>query len=245
MSRFKAALIIFAAVAVALASAASALTSPEPSAGRGVVMFIGDSNITLGAGSITYRSTFSAHRDTAYTPVFEARPGAGLRTSNCAFVGVSTCTAASDYWEKRLPSTLSRVSPAAIVVNLGVNDTTEAGTATTRGYSYYGKKIDEFMKLLPTGVPVFWTNLPCAQIVSGSPSRDEGCKRVNYAIGLAPSRWGNLTVINWSSALNLLSVASPNTKYFADSLHIHYSPTGYTKWTDAVLAVLDQKVLER
>ena len=70
--------------------------------------------------------------------------------------------ASADYWQIRLPQVLAAVQPDVILIELGINDTDRPGTVTTTGYAAYGQKINWLLNLLPMGVPVLWSNLPCA-----------------------------------------------------------------------------------
>lgn len=197
---------------------------------RGVILFVGDSNITLGSEVIDWALTWQSHNDNGYSPVMMSRAGSAIRTSDCL---ISTSCTTYNYWQTKLGETLTKVSPDAIVTDLGINDTATSGTAGTPGYSYYGQKIDWFMKLVPAGKPVFWTNLPCA---IEPPDRLTGCLTVNAALSQAPKRWPNLHLINWAL------VANTHPEYMANVGQpgaVHYNGTGDGVWANTVLSALD------
>jgi lysophospholipase L1-like esterase len=197
---------------------------------RGVVLFVGDSNVTLGAMSIDWALTWHSHTDNGYVPVMDSRVGATLRNEDC--LNTTTC-ATTDYWKTRLGATLARVDPNAVVNNLGINDTGALGTSTTPGYAHYGQKVDWFMALIPRTKPVLWTNLPCA---IEPPNRLTGCRRVNQALANATTRWSNLWVLDWAG------VADSHPGYMAKPGNdVHLSGAGETAWTNLVLQVLDAR----
>jgi hypothetical protein len=208
--------------------AAGAVTTGNAST-RGVVLFVGDSNITFGSAEIDWTLTWRQHYERGYVPVLASRVGASIRTRNC--LDARRCTQ-FDYWKLKLATILPKVNADAIVNDLGINDTTNPGTATTPGYSHYGQKIDWFMNLVG-GKPVLWTNLPCA---IEPPNRLTGCRTVNRALALARKRWRNLTVVPW----NLL--AYPHPRYMAfPGRDVHYSAAGEKAWSRLVVAALDDR----
>lgn len=197
---------------------------------RAVVLFAGDSNIVRGATQIVWTMTWKDHNDNAYVPVFASRVGATIRTPDC--LDPSSCTT-TDFWKTKLSETFSKINPDVVVTDLGVNDTTTSGTATTPGYGNYGQKIDWFMRLIPSNKPVLWTNLPCNQL---PPSVYNGCQNVNFALSMASKRWPNLTILNWGG------MAYGHPEYMADpGKDQHLSPDGEQAWTNLVLSTLDSK----
>ncbi len=238
-TQFKA-LVLIALAGLSIATAATVYAVVQNTASnRGIIMFVGDSNISYGARwpvrDLTYGPSPDNpnHLDNSYVPVFVARAQFGIREYSCNYA--PSCPGA-DYWKVKLGQTFTKVKPDAIVNDLGINDTVSAGTATTRGYSYYGQKIDYFMKLVPSTTKVFWTNLPCNIEPS---ARLNACNIVNYSLGVAPQRWPNLTIINWAYAAN----SHPeymDTTMPADT-RVHYSDEGYAAWANMVMNALDAK----
>jgi lysophospholipase L1-like esterase len=220
-------LVLGSGAAVATYAAANSASNAQV---RGVVLFVGDSNVTLSAGQIVAATTWQMHFNNGYIPVLASRVGASIRSEDCL---VAKGCHTDNYWQIRLRALFKRVHPNAIVNNLGINDTAFLGTPTTRGYAAYSAKIDWFMGLLPKGVPVFWTNLPC----SIEPrSRLVGCRHVNAALTQATKRWPNLVVINWAAAADAHHewMTSHGT-----SPGVHYTITGDSKWTNLVVKTLD------
>src|SRR6478609_5333572 len=96
---------------------------------RAVVMFVGDSNVAVGAKWPVWDLTSGDtgdHVDNNYVPAFVARGGSGIRTLDCVQSETSACQT-YDFWKLKLAGVLTKVEPAAIVTELGVNDTFEAG----------------------------------------------------------------------------------------------------------------------
>jgi hypothetical protein len=182
------------------------------------VLFVGDSNITLAAGSVTNQLTT---RPNGYLPVLTPRVGMGIR-------GFASHPA-PDYWQIRLGHVLAVVHPDAIVLDLGINDAIQLGTATTTGYASYGEKIDWLVALLPD-VPIFWTNLPCSLEPSAVRT---GCQAVNHALALAPSRHPNLTILAWAAAAN------PHPEYMGSPPHL--TPLGTAAWAKLITNALDTR----
>jgi hypothetical protein len=196
---------------------------------RGVVLFVGDSNMTLGATAIDWTLTWEQHHNNGYVPVLASRVGAAIRTPDC--LDPTSCTH-FNYWKLKLATILPKVNADAIVNGLGINDTASVGTATSPGYGHYGQKIDWFMNLV-AGKPVLWTNLPCAIEPSG---RLTGCKTVNAALSRARGRWRNLTVLAWNV------VANDHPEYMASpGTNVHYSTAGEAAWSNLVVSALDAR----
>ena len=193
-----------------------------------VVAFVGDSNLLLGTRALAL--TFFDRKD-SYPFVVISRVGSGIRYSSCA--GESEPCATHDYWRARLDDVHRKVRPDAYVVNLGVNDTNELGTATTPGYADYGEKVDYLMARFGDR-PVFWTNLPCK---IEPKSRLVGCNAVNDALAAASSRHRNLIVIDWAT------VANPHPTWMSSSNGgIHYAPVGYGAWSDLVAKSIEARL---
>jgi hypothetical protein len=193
---------------------------------RGVVLFVGDSNVTLAAQAIEMALTL---KDDHYVPVLASRMGARIRSADCLVV--STCTT-FDYWRYKLASLNNKVNADVIVNNLGINDTAVPGTATTPGYAFYGRKIDWFMSLV-RGKPVFWTTLPCALEPL---DRRLGCKTVDYELYRARERWPNLKILAWGTR------ASSHPGYMLRTGSVHYSEAGYASWAALVASALDARL---
>lgn len=206
---------------------------------RAVVAFAGDSNMAFNGFQSVLNTNFgttvfdSSQLDNNYVPVFITRVGSGIRTSNCLVAAGCTTT---DFWKVKLAQTFTKVKPDALVTELGINDTNGPGTPTSPGYASYGQKVDYFMQQIPTATMVFWTNLPC-QIEP--PDRFTGCAAVNTALRQAVSRWHNLQIIDWSAAAN----THPEYLPTIGPVHgrIHYTPAGYSAWTQLVMSSLDAK----
>ena len=156
MKKFVIVSAVTAVTAVCGVAAVRAVTAPKYGSVRGVVALVGDSNIVLGATSISGKMTAS---EIGYVPVILSAGGASIRWNGCLF-GPCPDPTATDYWATRISQTRERMNPDAYVLELGINDTGEPGTATTRGYAFYGQKIDYIMRLLPNNRPVIWTTLP-------------------------------------------------------------------------------------
>jgi hypothetical protein len=191
---------------------------------RGVIPIIGDSNVVLGANHITHGM---ADRSNGYVPVMFATSASGIKTSDCA----SSC-ATYNFWGIRLGEGLAKVQSDALVVELGVNDANEPGTADGPGYLNYDAKIDYLMGLLPSDKPVLWTNLPCT---IEPPGVVAGCAVVNTALASASARWSNLTVLDWFTA----STGHPE---YIKTNDVHYTAAGYIAWTDFVVDALDSQL---
>jgi len=192
---------------------------------RGVVLFVGDSNVSLAAEAIEVALTF---KDDHYVPVLASRMGAKIRSADCLVV--STCTT-FDYWRYKLASLNNKVNADVIVNNLGINDTIVPGTLTTPGYAFYGRKIDWFMGLV-RGKPVFWSTLPCRLEPL---DRQVGCKTVEYELYRARARWPNLTILPWGT------VASSHPAYMLRAGSVHFSAIGYAAWAALVASALDAR----
>ncbi len=231
-------LVAAAVVFLLLSSVAyAAATKPSNARVRGVVLFLGDSNLLFGSGQVVTAMTYNAHFDNGYVSVLAPRSGAGLRTADCPGNPFAPC-ATTNYWSTRIPQILARTKPSAIVVNLGVNDAVEAGTASTRGYTKYAAKIDAFMRLLPKAVPVLWTTTPC---LIEPPLIRPGCAITNAALIGARARWPRLTLVPWAA------VANPHPEWIVDFgkpglSAVHYTPDGHTAWANTVVAALDTKL---
>jgi lysophospholipase L1-like esterase len=200
---------------------------------RGIVLFVGDSNVTISAAAIDTELTWWEHHDNGYVPVFASRVGASIRTADC--IDAANCST-FNYWKLKLGTILPKLDADAIVNDLGINDTLSEGAAGTPGYAGYGAKIDWFMGLVGDKL-VFWTLLPCA---IEPPAREVGCKRVNVALSQAAERWPNLTVLAWNG------VANDHPEYMSSpgSSNVHYSPEGRAAWARFVAAALDSRFPE-
>jgi hypothetical protein len=228
--------VIFAIVAIVVmttvpfGAVVGSASTPRNDGVRGVVLFVGDSNITLSAASVDWTLTWLSHADNGYVPVLASRVGASIRNQDCL---IATGCKTTNYWKAKLAGILSRVNPNAIVSDLGVIDTNHRGTSTTSGYSHYGHKIDWFMSLVPRAKPVIWTNLPCA---IEPQNRVAGCHAVNHALAAATQRWANLWVLDWAR------VANPHPAYMTSpGTDVHLSTAGTAAWAKLVVGFLDAK----
>src|SRR5438045_3486114 len=86
---------------------------------RAVVLFMGDSNTTIGAAHIDWALTGAPvfgnppHRNNGYVPVLMSHTGAAIRTPDCP-VGVQDCPS-TNYWKVKLASIGGKVVPDAVV----------------------------------------------------------------------------------------------------------------------------------
>lgn len=226
------AVVALAAVLVAAAGVQVARALGEDTShNRGVILFVGDSNTLFGAGATTYQMQWAGgHHYNGYAPVFLGHSGAGIRHGDCA--PADSCPT-TNHWKIKLGETFPKVAPDFVVVSLGTNDARQIGTPTSRGYSAYGDKIDWFMRILPAGQKVMWTNLPCAIEPA---DRRTGCLAVNAALAKARERWPRLVVLDWASRAN------PHPEYMKPG-EAHYTATGYTAWAQYVVAALDARLL--
>ncbi|MGQ0832923.1 MAG: SGNH/GDSL hydrolase family protein [Microthrixaceae bacterium] len=205
----------------------SATVAPGNAEVRGVVLFAGDSNVTLAATNIVNVLTWRTHTDNGYVPVVAGRVNASIRTYDCATRSGCTTT---DYWPTKLGNIFDRANPDAVVVNLGINDALGPGSETTPGYSKYPEKIDYLMRSMG-GRPVLWTNLPC----NLEPEAwRQGCAAINRALASASSRWPNLTVLDWSSR------AKDHPEYM-NAGDVHLTSTGHAAWANFVVQALDAR----
>jgi hypothetical protein len=192
---------------------------------RGLIPIIGDSNVVLGA---TYITQGMSDRNNGYVPVMFGTSGSSIKTPDC---GNPPC-ATNNFWGIRLGEGLPKMQSDALVVELGVNDAKDAGTADGPGYTNYDAKIDYLMGLLPTDKPVFWTNLPCSLEPS---SVMAGCAVINSALANAPARWASLTVLDWATP------ASGHPEYIKTN-DVHYTQAGYVAWANLVVGALDARI---
>jgi lysophospholipase L1-like esterase len=222
--------LLVALIAIALVGRASAVgtySAAHDGAARGVVLMVGDSNVTYGAAAI---ATALTTRQDGYVPVMSSRSGYGIRGFRCL---TAACAAddARDYWKIRLANVLGRVTPDAIVIELGINDAHNAGDCASLGYACYGQKIDWLLSQIPSSTPVYWTNLAC----SIEPVELQiPCRSINFALASAPARHPNLTLLNWAGkALNRTAWIKPND--------VHFNDTGFASWSALVASALDAR----
>lgn len=191
---------------------------------RGEVLFIGDSNVSRAGAAI---DDMLINRSDGYLPVMGSRDASSIRLTNCLYPKQACDSTATEYWKYRLANVLARVTPDAVVIDFGINDTHNLGTCTSIGYACYDQKIDWLMAKLPN-VPVFWTNLPCS--IEALDIRT-ACLTINAQLATAPKRWSNLTVLDWGKAAFL------HTAYMGSAPH--YSVAGYAAWATLVGRALD------
>jgi hypothetical protein len=201
-------------------------TSTTNGGTRGAILFVGDSNVTMSTQAIEWTLTYGDHFNNGYVPIMASRVGASIRTEDCP--DPQGCPT-NDYWKIKLAGLLPKVTPDAIVSDLGINDTWGNGTMNSSGTSFYGSKIDWFMGLVPKDKPVIWTNLPCDLEPT---ARQPRCKLVNSYLGNAQSRWPNLHVLDFAS------VASGHSDYMFNN-DIHLSTLGQLAWANLVVTALD------
>lgn len=219
--------VIAIAISVSVFAAGTASASLWPSSGdvRAVVVFLGDSNETITAGLI---SNALLNRPDGYALVSIARPGATIRTADCPSDTAACPT--YNFWQARVSDLNHKVRADAYVVDLGINDTTTPGTATSPGYADYGAKIDWLMRQIGS-IPVYWSNLPCK---IEPPNRLPGCDAVNSALAAAPARHRNLVVIDWAS------VANTHPDYVSQSFAmVHLNDAGAKAWSGLMSSALD------
>jgi hypothetical protein len=208
-----------------LAAFAAAQTRRGADRVPAAVTLVGDSNITLGSTQIAIALT---QRNSPYAVVDLARGSTTIRSSDCA-LGLTKCST-YNFWRTRLAEANARIATDAYVVNLGINDTENRGTPTSRGYAGYPAKIDWLMHLF-RGKPVFWTNLPCR---IEPRARAAGCAVVNASLAAATRRWPNLELIKWAAVAN----AHPEYMVAGD---IHYVTAGDLAWATMVARAIDTK----
>jgi hypothetical protein len=241
------------ACALALLASACSSSSPRPAPRttttqvasdgavgmRALVAVVGDSNISLGGRALVRDLTrgtggvFDAdHLEGSFVPLFVGVAGAGIRAPSCP-ARTEACST-NDFWAKKLGATFARVDVDAVVSNLGINDAVVPGTATTTGYAGYDRKIDYFMRLVPSTAVVLWTNLPCAIEPS---ALQAGCRVINRALAEAPARWRNLKIVDWEAgAGNRMSYIDRNAP---PNARVHYTDAGYAAWSELVTRALD------
>jgi hypothetical protein len=229
--------IVIAVVVASIALTQGAHNPPPTNAGiRAVVAFVGDSNISFGGqatvADLTYGTndaTYPGNQlDNNYVPVFVTRGGSGIRAPACVPASCDT----DNFWQLKLDTTFDKVTPDAIVTDLGINDAATPGTATTQGYADYADKIDWLMRAFPDK-PIFWTNLPCGIEPA---TYESGCQTINRSLSDASNRWSNLHILGWAQLAN----THPRwMRYEGTGYGVHYTSTGYAAWTQLVLHALD------
>jgi hypothetical protein len=213
-------------LAVGIAWASSRTSSGDV---RAVVVVVGDSNETIRASEI---SNALLNRPDGYALASLARPGAGIRTADCAS-DTAPCPT-YDFWEHRITGAGHKIRPDAYVIALGINDTAYPGTTTSPGYANYGTKIDWLLHSIGS-TPVYWTNLPCA---IEPRDRTQGCDAVNAALAAAPGRHHNLTVVDWAAVANdHRDYLGPAGTFGA----IHLTDAGATAWANVISRALDNR----
>ncbi len=221
--------VVVLAMAVSAGAAAAFVAGRSNAHDRGVILFAGDSNMALATSFINdslSRGPNYDHYNDSYVPVFVTHFGAGVRYPDCYDAG--PC-ASQDYWRRKLAATLTRVFPNAIVTNLGVNDARQPGTASTFGYSDFGRKIDYFMRSVPGKLPVLWLNLPCA--IEPTDIRI-GCMFVNRSLAAAPRRWRNLIIVQWATNAN-------DHPEYIQTGDVHYTVAGFEAMSSLIASRLD------
>jgi len=167
------------------------------------VAFVGDSNIVRGANATitTLRGADTRNAPRGYVPSFFARSGVRL---NPVFFAHELAT--------------PRFHPDAVVLNIGINDTLKPAL-----YAQYGRRIDKFMALLPTWVPVLYPTYPVAiepQV------RRLGASAINRAWWIATKRWPNVRIVRWGAYADQHPEWIDQTNP-APQQRVHYTPAGY------------------
>jgi hypothetical protein len=178
---------------------------------RPIVMIIGDSNIAFVLSALALDLT---GKTDPFVLVDAAQHGATLRAMA---------------WDVLLPEALGRLDVDGFVINLGVNDTAICGTATGKGYADYDEKIDWLLGLVPAA-PTWWTTLPCDLLPA---NRHIGASVVNEALSAAPTRWKNLTVLDFAAT------ARGHHNYLLTTFGgVHLAPPGAVAWARLVSSAL-------
>jgi hypothetical protein len=180
------------------------------------VAFVGDSNTVRGADATIATLRGADSHDAARRPYRATFFGkAGMRLSPVFFSH-----------ELATP----RFHPDAVVLNIGINDTLRPDL-----YAQYGRRIDKFMSLFPTWVPVLYPTYPAAI----EPSvRRLGTNAVNRAWWIATKRWPNLRIVRWGW------FADQHPEWIDRSnpvpqQHVHYTEAGYDALARYELNVLN------
>jgi lysophospholipase L1-like esterase len=188
-----------AVVRVPVVHRASAASRPQPFD----VAFVGDSNIVRGTDATiaTLRGADTRNAPRGYIPSFFAKSGVRL---NPVFFAHELAT--------------PRFHPDAVILNIGINDTLKPDL-----YAHYGKRIDKFMALVPTWVPVLYPTYPVAiepQV------RRLGANAINRAWWIATKRWPNVRIVRWGAYADQhpewIDRSNP-----APQQRVHYTPAGY------------------
>jgi hypothetical protein len=181
------------------------------------VAFVGDSNVVRAAGVI--RSVLAGVHSLTdgnrhYVPSFWDRAGAPLDPK---------------FWSAKIGN--PHFHPNVVVLNIGIND-----TLSPASYANYGAKINAFMRLIPSKVPVLFPGYPYA---IERPSRRAGALAVNHAWAMAQARWPNLVIVPWGALANRhpewINRSGPNPNQW-----VHYTKAGYKALTTLEVATLNQ-----
>jgi hypothetical protein len=179
------------------------------------VAFVGDSNIVRGTRETiaTLRGPDAHHAPRDYIPRFFAKAGMRL---NPVFFAHELAT--------------RRFRPDAVVLNIGINDTLHPDL-----YAHYGERIDKFMSLVPTWVPVLYPTYP---VPIEPQARRLGANAVNRAWAIATKRWPNLRIVRWGA------LAAQHPEWIdqtnpAPVQHVHYTGAGYAALAQFELNVLN------
>jgi len=179
------------------------------------VAFVGDSNIVRGTRETiaTLRGPNAHHVPRDYVPSFFAKAGMRL---NPVFFAHELAT--------------RRFRPDAVVLNIGINDTLHPDL-----YAQYGERIDKFMSLVPTWVPVLYPTYP---VPIEPQARRLGANAVNRAWAIATKRWPNLRIVRWGA------LAAQHPEWIdqtnpAPVQHVHYTGAGYAALAQFELNVLN------
>jgi len=97
---------------------------------RGIIAFVGDSNMELVDGQIGAQLANHTHFSNSYVPILLHHSGSGIRTSDCVD---NTCRT-YNYWNLKLTPLWPKLDVDAIVVNLGINDAGVQGGPVGPGY---------------------------------------------------------------------------------------------------------------
>ena len=104
------AMVVAVAVVISTSVVVSAATTLDGlnSHVRGLVLFVGDSNLTLSTYAIESALASSPRGDNGYVSVTASRIGSTIRTYDC--LDLTGC-ATTDYWQTRLGELLPKVTP--------------------------------------------------------------------------------------------------------------------------------------
>lgn len=174
-------------------------TTINPLSGATTAFFLGDS-LTVGADAFGSLRSKLLRLDHWQSVTLDARVGRTLKQ------GVPLLKERL----RRFPAT------PVVFIALGTNDLLSIDVTKPALRTFPQKIIDQVMSTVGAR-PVIWTNVTYGAI---HPDWIRRAKRFNQALVTATSRYPNLRIIDWASAI------SPSTNWYQyDGIHV--SPTGY------------------